>query len=87
MAIELMGLYEVSEFLGISRSAVKSRLTAVNGVPFPEPIATLRCGPIWEKTAIQEYRQARRAAGPSAPYRWSLDRRKRHMQAQRHDDD
>jgi hypothetical protein len=87
MAVELMGLYEVAEFLGISRSAVKSRLEAVNGVPFPEPIATLRCGPIWEKATIERYRQARRSAGPSAPYRWSLDRRRRHMQAQRPPDE
>jgi predicted DNA-binding transcriptional regulator AlpA len=75
--LELMGLYEVAEFLGISRSAVKSRLEAVSGVTFPQPLTTLRCGPIWEKSAIAEYKQARRAAGPSAPYRWTLERRKR----------
>jgi predicted DNA-binding transcriptional regulator AlpA len=75
--LELMGLYEVAEYLGISRSAVKSRLEATNGVTFPPPLATLRCGPIWEKAAIDQYRNARRAAGPSAPYRWTIERRKR----------
>jgi predicted DNA-binding transcriptional regulator AlpA len=75
--LELMGLYEVAEYLGISRSAVKSRLEATNGVTFPPPLATLRCGPIWEKAAIEQYRNARRAAGPSAPYRWTIERRKR----------
>jgi len=82
-----MGLYEVAEYLGISRSAVKSRLEATNGVTLPPPLATLRCGPIWEKTTIEEYRNARRAAGPSAPYRWTIERRKRQAPIRHHQAD
>jgi hypothetical protein len=75
-----MGLYEVAEFLGITRSAVKSRLNAEGGVPFPEPIAKLRCGPIWEAEAITHYAKQRFADGPTGPYRWSRERWRRHVE-------
>lgn len=77
---ELMGLYEVAEFLGISRSAVKSRLKAESGVRFPQPLAQLRCGPIWESDAIAEYAKQRFADGPTGPYRWSRERWRRHVE-------
>jgi predicted DNA-binding transcriptional regulator AlpA len=77
---QLMGLYEVAEFLGISRSAVRSRLTAEQAIPFPEPVAVLRCGPIWQAAAISEYSRERAKAGPTAAYRWGRERWKRHLE-------
>jgi predicted DNA-binding transcriptional regulator AlpA len=76
----LMGLYEVAEFLGISRSAVRSRMNAKQAIPFPEPVAVLRCGPIWQAEAITEYSRQRAKAGPTAAYRWGTERWKRHLE-------
>jgi hypothetical protein len=40
------------------------------GFGFPEPIATLRCGPIWDLEEIEPYREACKR-DPSSPYRWA----------------
>jgi len=74
-----MGLYEVAEFLGITRSAVTSRIAGTQGVPFPEPLARLRCGPIWARADIVAYSRQRARAGPTDAYRWGPDRWKRHL--------
>ena len=73
----VMGLHEVAVYLGISKAAVIDRTYTRQGVRFPPPLAKLRCGTIWERSAIEEYERARHAAGPSAPYQWSTERWKR----------
>jgi predicted DNA-binding transcriptional regulator AlpA len=77
---ELMGLFEVADYLGISRSAVRSRMHAEQAIPFPKPFAVLRCGPIWQASAISEYSRQRAEAGPTAAYRWGPERWKRHLE-------
>ena len=60
--LELVGLAEVAEILGLTRSAVSTRRSAPG--PFmgdrrarlPAPIAELKCGPIWTRAQIDAYR-------------------------------
>lgn len=75
--VPVMGLHEVAVYLGISKSAVVDRTYTRQGVTFPAPLAKLRCGTIWERSAIEEYERARHAAGPSGPYEWSAERWRR----------
>ena len=66
--VRLLGVAEVAELLGISRSSLADRRNAlgyrrgwaqmpfaVRRVPFPEPIAELRCGPIWQLEQILDF--------------------------------
>jgi hypothetical protein len=66
--VRLLGVAEVAELLGISRASLADRRNAlgfrqgwaqmpfaVRRVPFPEPIAQLRCGPIWQLEQILDY--------------------------------
>ena len=53
------GLYEVAALLGVSKAAVSSRRATVDP-PFPEPLATLRCGPIWDLEQIEAYERDRK---------------------------
>jgi len=49
----LVGVAEVAEMLGVTRQRVgqlRGRL--------PEPLATLRAGPVWERSAIEEFETA-----------------------------
>jgi predicted DNA-binding transcriptional regulator AlpA len=60
--INLGGLKEVSEYLGISRQRVTELI--YNGV-FPKPIALLACGSIWNMADIEEYKKTRKTkSGP-----------------------
>lgn len=55
---QLVGIAEAAELLGISRGALCHRRRA-NDPPFPDPIAELRCGPIWRRKQIEVYRDYR----------------------------
>jgi hypothetical protein len=61
-ALELVGLAEAAELLAISKAALWERRRghsrADRLLPFPEPVAELRCGPIWLRHEIEEYRRA-----------------------------
>jgi hypothetical protein len=52
LAGELVGLAEAAELLAISKAALSERRRA--GV-FPEPVAQLRCGPIWLRGEIERH--------------------------------
>ncbi len=57
--LRLGGLHEVAALLGVSKAAVAARRATVDP-PFPEPIASLRCGPIWNLEHVEEYERDRR---------------------------
>jgi hypothetical protein len=59
--LELLGLAEAAELLGLSKAALgerrRRRGRRGNLLPaFPAPIAELRCGPIWLRSQLDEYR-------------------------------
>ena len=58
----LLGLAETAELLAISKAALcERRRRAKDGSKrkpgLPEPVALLRCGPIWRRSQIEEYRR------------------------------
>jgi hypothetical protein len=60
--LELVGLAEAAELLGISKAALwerrYGRCDQANRPPsFPEPVAVLKCGPIWLRGQIEEYKR------------------------------
>jgi hypothetical protein len=57
--LRLGGLYEVAALLGISKAAVAARRATIDP-PFPKPIASPRCGPIWNLKHVEEYERDRR---------------------------
>lgn len=57
--LRIGGLYEVAALLGVSKAAVSSRRATVDP-PFPEPLATLRCGPIWDLEQVEAYERDRK---------------------------
>lgn len=58
-------MYEAAELLGVSRPGLHARMQ--KDERFPEPIARLRCGPIWERRQFVEYAQRRTAAFVERP--------------------
>jgi hypothetical protein len=61
--VDLVGAAETAELLAITRSALWERRHnpgrwAGRLPPFPKPVAELRCGPIWLRSQIEDYRQA-----------------------------
>ena len=52
--LDLVGLAEVAEMLGIRRGSVASR-RQTHFDTFPAPIAQLACGPIWHRSDVTEY--------------------------------
>ena len=56
--LRLGGLHEVAALLGISKAAVSSRRATVDP-RFPEPLATLRCGPVWDLEEVETYERNR----------------------------
>lgn len=54
--MNLMGMYEAAETLGVTRQRVYELLK--QGV-LPEPIARLKCGPVWSAEGIIEYAATR----------------------------
>ena len=63
----LAGAYEVAAYLGIGRSALADRRRRHR---FPEPLAQLACGPVWDLDDIEAYAEERRR-DPFAAYLWS----------------
>lgn len=67
MPEELAGAAEVAEMLGISRQAVHK---LSKGADFPEPVARLKAGAIWERDVIATWAGERgrvvHAAAPEA---------------------
>jgi hypothetical protein len=62
--IRLAGVFEASQILGISKSALADRRrhgnprVAYQQQPeFPVPIAELRCGPIWDAAELYRYKR------------------------------
>jgi hypothetical protein len=58
--IELVGLAEAAELLGLSKAALCERRHRTHQPgdrlpPFPEPVAVLRCGSIWMREQIEAY--------------------------------
>jgi hypothetical protein len=53
MVLDLVGVFEAAEVLGITRSAFAARRRSHR--TFPPPLAELRCGPVWFRWQIQAY--------------------------------
>ncbi len=62
----LGGVAEVADLLLITKSALAYRR---RNHDFPEPLAELACGPIWNMDEIDAY-QEQRERDPFAAYRW-----------------
>jgi hypothetical protein len=52
--LDLVGLAEVADMLGLRRGSAKSR-RETHFDTFPTPIAQLACGPIWPRSQIADY--------------------------------
>jgi hypothetical protein len=74
----LGGVAEVAYTLQITKSALAARR---RNFDFPQPIAELACGPIWNMADIDTY-TTNRDSDPFAAYRWSNQpgRWDRHLQ-------
>ena len=62
----LAGVSEVADQLYITKSALADRR---RNRDFPQPLAELACGPIWDLADIEAY-EARRDEDPHTAYRW-----------------
>lgn len=64
--MDLVGVAEIAELLGVSRQQVH-RLSVQEG--FPEPVARLSAGTIWRRRDIERWAKTRRRPGrPEKPY-------------------
>lgn len=52
MAQDLVGVAEVADMLGVTRTRV-SQLASVSG--FPEPVARLAAGPVWARDDVERW--------------------------------
>ena len=52
MSSHLMGITEIARLLGVSRQRAHQ---LAHGEDFPEPVAVLAAGPIWETTQIEAW--------------------------------
>ena len=52
MGQNLVGVAEIAVMLGVSRQRI-SQLADAEG--FPEPLASLAAGPVWERSAIEAW--------------------------------
>ena len=50
---DLVGTSEAAEVLGVKPDTISARLSRKR---FPEPIVTLKCGPIWRREDIEHLR-------------------------------
>jgi hypothetical protein len=64
--LDLVGVWEAAELVGISRSALAAR--RISHSSFPRPVAEPRCGPVWFRWQIQEYVAEERRLGPRGWY-------------------
>jgi len=63
-APELLGLAEVAQELGVSKQRVSE---LASGASFPAPIARLKSGPVWQRSALVRFmRSWKRARGRPA---------------------
>lgn len=59
--IDIYGSVEAAEYLGIPRESWRARLYQGRkgiGLPLPEPMWTLACGPIWTREQLDEWRES-----------------------------
>jgi hypothetical protein len=59
--LDLVGVWEAAELLGISRSGLAARRRSHGS--FPRPVAEPRCGPVWFRWQIQAYAAEERRLG------------------------
>ena len=62
--LKLVGLAEVAEVLGVSRRTA-ARYTRRSD--FPEPVARLRAGPVWQEDDVLAWARSEPAARPGKP--------------------
>ena len=61
LKVDLVGLSEAAELVGIGRAAFSLRRSRHSN--FPSPVAELRCGPVWFRWQIQTYLAEERRLG------------------------
>jgi hypothetical protein len=61
IVLDLVGAFEAAELLAITRSALWERRRRHDN--FPEPVAELRCGPVWFRWQIYDYAAEERRLG------------------------
>jgi hypothetical protein len=61
VVLDLVGVCEAAELVGISRSALAARRRSHGS--FPRPVAEPRCGPVWFRWQIQAYAAEERRLG------------------------
>lgn len=72
LKLDLVGLAEAAELAGIGRAALSLRRRQHRN--FPEPVAELRCGPIWFRWQIGTYLAEERRLGRRGWYGQRLRR-------------
>lgn len=75
MTDHLMGAAEVAKLLGVSR--VRVHQIAAADPAFPDPVAELAAGRIWERAAIEEWARQRGKGSPPGARASTGTRRKR----------
>jgi hypothetical protein len=58
LGLDLVGLAEAAELIGIARAPLSDRRRCDPG--FPPPVAESRCGPIWFRAQIEHYQIGQR---------------------------
>jgi hypothetical protein len=61
LRLDLVGLAEAAELLGIGRAALAERRR--RHATFPLPVAELRCGPVWFRAQIDHYERTEARLG------------------------
>jgi hypothetical protein len=64
--LDLVGAAEAADLLGIGVAALWERRKRHDN--FPEPVAELRCGPVWFRWQIQDYQAEEERLGPRGWY-------------------
>jgi predicted DNA-binding transcriptional regulator AlpA len=64
----LLGTSEVAKLLGVDKSQVGRWRTKPprKGLPFPEPVAQIKAGPIWAKEDIDQFEASRHSSTEGA---------------------
>lgn len=57
MALDLVGVAEIAEMLGVSRQRIHAIIKT--DPSFPEPVAVLTAGKIWERSVIRRWVESR----------------------------
>jgi hypothetical protein len=56
-AVHLLGFHELADRLGMSKQNTRKHVARPE---FPQPVARLACGPIWDEDAVARYLERRR---------------------------